>query len=204
MEHPYTDIFQPADVLRELAVFIQKWKSSNFLRRDSRSLTDVLTPYQLSVATSGKLNQTYTLFRGFRQFAPTDFYTDQFPSSWSTDMTVAERFGGTCLVALEVPCTSVFLDLEYLNRDSEHEVILLPGTYAPMTVSSNGRPSSSGLRSRLQAVSDSDLKLMCDDRGITNISNSRAAMIDALVQHQNGAGSWTDKAAIHEARKLGL
>jgi hypothetical protein len=204
MEHPYTDFYTVADVARELEDFIRQWKQTNFLRRQNQQVTDVLTARQLSVATSGKRNGPYTLYRGFARFTPGDFYTDQFPSSWSTSIDVARRFGSACVVALEVPCTSVLLDLELLRNDAEHEVILLPGTYAPVLVDRNRLPAADGLRARLQAVPDADLRLMCLDRGLSD-KGDRPALVSRLAQHLNETQSeWTDRAALSQARKMGL
>lgn len=205
MEHLWTDLFTPDEVIGVLKEFIDKWKISNFMRRQNTTLVETLTEREMAAATSGKLNQTYILFRGFRNFVPGEFYSDKYLSSWSTDINVSRRFG-PCVVSIEVPCTSVFLDLEYLNHDREHEVLLLPGHYAPVIVE-NGQDFVNHVNQNntFIAASIDDMKMLCLELNIDNVSHlNRNQLIDRVRQHRQTNLSHTVRSAHTAAKALGL
>lgn len=204
---PHTDIYTKEQVNRELNQFIKRWKGSNFVRQGKLKLKDVLTFSQLSVATSGKKKESYTLYRGIRTTNTTrTTYQDNYPSSWSFNHSTARAFtfGKGVVMTVTVPSDMVLLDLVYLTdgSDYEKEVIVLPGQYnvsvEPIltTRSTNGKIKAKlkkvkpDLTKLLENGIDNDklllelvkftmveLKDICRKRGISGYSNKKKAIL---------------------------
>jgi hypothetical protein len=189
---PYTDLYTTHEVAQRLKVFIGKWKGCNFLRIQQVLLEKYLTDEDLSVATSAKKPQEYTIYRGLRRYScNAGIYKDIYPSSWSLNPNIARRFG-TMLLKATIACDKILIDLTLFN-DTEYEVIVLPGEYVcevledKVTVRAV-KPVVDIEQSILAAGSDIDklkvaltkhtipqLKALCKSRKIVGYSNKRKA-----------------------------
>lgn len=196
-ELPYTNIYSKKEVCHQLSTFISVWKSHNHLRGNKQKLVDTLTETDLSYATSGKLQKTYVLYRGLDKYQNWGgVYYDEYPSSWSTDFIRAKTFAlskpkGVVLKAV-VQHTNVFLDLVYLIKDYESEVILLPGAYAievvHMNVPSVGPDltllpymSAKDVAAVLDTMTLKDIRKVCSYYGLKCPGRKKSEKIAALL-----------------------
>lgn len=151
---PHTDAYSHMEVKSstDLKKFIRTWKASNFIRRQKNKWDVIkeLGQEGLSLLSSAKLNQPYTLYRcirkelrpggdprgGIHMFSD-GYYRDKWPSSWSKNPSVAKRFGNDCM-KLKVRPENILVDIDYVRSEPgkssggdivEEEVIVLPGTY---------------------------------------------------------------------------
>ena len=90
LEHNFT--FPISEAKKILNEFITKWKSSNYLRSSKTSFIKELNENQILALQACKKYQKYKLYRGTKILYK-DGYIDKFPSSWSTDINVAKKFG---------------------------------------------------------------------------------------------------------------
>jgi hypothetical protein len=191
---PYTDLYTTHEVAQRLKGFIGKWKGCNFLRIQQVLLEKYLTDEDLSVATSAKKPQEYTLYRGLRGYTCNGgIYKDIYPSSWSLNPNIARRFGSSTrslLLKATIACDKILIDLTLFN-DTESEVIVLPGEHACEVLEENlpvRKPVVDIELSILTAGSDIDklkvaltkhtipqLKALCKSRNIVGYSNKRKA-----------------------------
>lgn len=200
---PHTDIYTKEQVNHELNQFIRQWKGCNFIRQQKLQLNYALTFSQLSVATSGKKNQSYTLYRGIKT-KKTDMinYQDIYPSSWSISYDIAKRFTGGkgIIMTTTISSDKVLLDLSYLSNDYEKEVIVLPGQY-DVTTEHIQTLRSTKIKAKLKKVKPDldkllendidnsklqlelvkftivELKDICRKRGISGYSNKKKAVL---------------------------
>jgi len=116
---PYTPVYK-IEIIQcndKINSFIAKWKSCN--KRASIIIKDFNT-YELGMITSFKKNEPYTLYRGISKV----YKSEKYLSSWSTDITIAKRFG-KYIYTITIDPMYVFMDLTLIH-DSEKEVIVFP------------------------------------------------------------------------------
>jgi len=126
---PHTNLYTIEEVKKILSAFITKWKGCNFMRKGNIKINEYFSFSQLSAATAGKKKELYHLYRGLKCKQDNTVYNDMYPSSWSTNIDIAKRFGSKVILQTTVSYERVLLDLSYLSNDYEHEIILLPGKY---------------------------------------------------------------------------
>lgn len=107
----------------------KKWTATNFYRhkKKPRLPADLAEKF-----ASAKHDRPYVLYRGIHEYVRNEIYWDPLPSSWSTDINVARRFGSDGMVMkLELPAKFVLIDLELLRLyvGGEREVVIMPGLY---------------------------------------------------------------------------
>lgn len=135
---PYSDKFSQSQLkgFLPLANFIAKFKRFNFMRTEKKKLSDVFDRFDNAVLRSAKINHIYVMFRGMSVDEQSNsIYTDEYPSSWTTDINVAIGFSNgrksRCIMKGVFRPFEILMDISYCleSQDYECEVLLLPGTY---------------------------------------------------------------------------
>lgn len=142
---PYSDQLSQEQIkhYKPIQDFIVDFKSHNFMRRQKKKLEHVFDTMDVMALRSAKINQVYVLYRGMiSDEDENSIYSDEYPSSWTTDINVVRAFcghgykgekgmkKGIIMKGVFTPA-NILLDISYstCSTDYEHEVLLLPGTY---------------------------------------------------------------------------
>jgi hypothetical protein len=135
----YCDIFNIDHILnnQNILKFISLWKSSNYIRNEKQRLNLIFNEVDIQIFSSFKRNNPYSIYRGVKNIlhnkSSTDItYVDKYPSSWTTDINIASKFGSH-IYHIVVEPNKVLLDFSLLpkiiNTLNENEVILFQGEY---------------------------------------------------------------------------
>ena len=131
----YTDIYNRNEVFEELYVFINEWHNGNLFNKYFRSF---LTDHMLSVLTSAKKNQEYTLYsmRSIKSLTHINYqknielyYDSQYPTKWFTSY-IKFNLKDNILIKTIVNPENICVDIDYVvDETNEGEIILLAGRY---------------------------------------------------------------------------
>lgn len=149
---PFTSGYSSDYIMFAIKSFEPEWTGSNLYRKCNVKITDIFSEYEISVLSSAKKNQNYTLYRGIKFEGENDktyqriinegVYKDEYPTSWSLNVNHSRRYANIfdsyhnnqytkgIVMKVVVPTENVLIDLGFVGkRSSQEEVILLPNEY---------------------------------------------------------------------------